>query len=133
ARPLEVDAPQVVRRHRRDRAAAVGGAVERRVVDHRDAAPRGQVHVELDQVAAEGDGVPEGQQAVLGPEGCAAAMRRDPRHFSDSIKPFTNHRCMKRITTTGGSSAIIAAAIMTFQYGTWVPDRGIVSLRPLTP
>src|SRR2546427_8000966 len=131
-RSLESQAAEVGDRHRRDRAGTVGGPLDRRVMDHRHAAVAGQVHVELEQVAAERHGVPERQQAVLGPKGRAAAVGRDPRHFSVSIRPFTNQRCMTRMTVTGGSSAIIAAAIMTFHSGTWVPVRGMRSWSPMT-
>src|SRR5207245_10987391 len=109
----------------------VGGPLDRRAGDHRDGAVGGQVHVELEQVAAERDGVGEREQAVLGPEGRAPAVRRDPRHFSISIRPFTNQRCMTTMTATGGSRTIIAAAMATFHSGS-CEVRGISESIPMT-
>src|SRR5207237_2714287 len=131
ARAPQPKAAQVGGRRGSDRPGAVRGALERGVVDHRDGPVTGQVHVELEQIAAERDRAPECEQAVLGPEGPAAAMRRDPRHFSVSIRPFTNHRCITTITTTGGSSTIMAAAIATFHSGS-CEVRGISESIPIT-
>src|SRR5262249_62191572 len=114
-----------------DRPGAVGRALERRVVDDRHGPVAREVDVELEQVAAESDRALEREEAVLGPEGRAAAMRRDPRHFSVSIRPFTNHRCITTITTTRGSSTIMAAAIATFHSGS-CEVRGIKESIPIT-
>src|SRR5262249_57862479 len=84
------------------------------VVDDGHGAVAREMHVEFHEVAPERDRVLERQEAVLGPERRAAAMRRNPRHFSVSMRPFTNHRCIVTITITGGSSTIIAAAIAMF-------------------
>src|SRR5262249_24778537 len=114
-----------------DGPRAVGGALERRGMNHRARTVARQGHGELERIAAEGDRALEREEAVLRPEGRAAAMRRDPRHFSVSIKPFTNHRCITTITTTGGSSTIMAAAIATFHSGS-CEVRGISESIPIT-
>src|SRR6185369_16129428 len=98
---------------------------------HRDGLVAREMHVELHEIAAERDRAPEREEAVLGPEGRAAAMGRDPRHFSVSMRPFTNHRCITTITTTGGSRTIIAAAIATFHSGS-CEVRGISESIPIT-
>src|SRR5262245_12719107 len=110
-------AAKVGGRHRPDRTGAIGRPVDGGVVDHDDHAIAALVHVELDEIAAERDGALEREQAVLRPEGTAAAVRRDARHFSVSIRPFTNHRCMATMIATGGSRTIMAAAIATFHSG----------------
>src|SRR5437867_2416522 len=57
-----------------DGSRAGGRTVERRIVEYDELAVRGHVEVELERVHAERQSLTEGEQAVLGPEGRAAAM-----------------------------------------------------------
>src|SRR4030042_1453040 len=52
-------------------------------------------------------------------------------HFSLSINPWTNQRCIRITTSTGGNRAIIAAAITRFHSGGCVPV-GMVEAMPTT-
>ena len=72
-------ARELVGGERRQRTAAVGRALQGRVVVHDDDAVAREVHVELEPVRAEGQAVIEGEQGVLRPERRAAAMRVDLR------------------------------------------------------
>src|SRR5205814_752922 len=88
------------------------------------------------------DGAAKGGQAVLGPLGGSAAMGDVPGHrasfppekgyFSVSMSPFTNQRCMITMTATGGSSTVMAAAMMTFHSGSCEPPRGTRASIPTT-
>src|SRR5207249_12065191 len=75
--------------------------------------------------------VPEDGEAVLRREQGATPMRCDPGHFSLSMSPCTNQRCMRTITDTGGSSTIIAAAIAMFHSGS-CEVRGTRNSMPMT-
>ena len=63
-----------------DPPGAVGGAVERLVVDDRELAVGREVHVELDRIGAGLQPEPEGLHRVLGRLGGRPAMRDDDRH-----------------------------------------------------
>src|SRR6266481_1778678 len=69
-------------------ALSVRRPLERRIVDDHDLAVPRQVDVELDEIGAESDGVPEGEEAVLGPEKRAAAVRGQER----GGLPLPSHR-----------------------------------------
>src|SRR6267142_3373228 len=118
------------------------------------------MHVELEKIGAEGQRVAEGEQAVVRPEQCAAPVRGEergdhalrgrgdgahhrgyreeaqrqqerPPHFSVSTSPFTNHRCMSRMTATGGSIASIAVDMIRFQ-SVWASPVPIILVMPMT-
>ena len=82
--PREVRAgiglPDVVHGQARDRSGAVGGAIERLVVDDGELTVGGEVDVELDGIGPGLDGEPEGLHRVLRSLCGGAAVGDDDRH-----------------------------------------------------
>ena len=85
-----VEAAQFGERRASDLARAVGGAVERRIVEDHDRPVRRRVHVEFQVIGAGGETAPESLERVLGGERRAAAMGEQARarcHPSHMIRP----------------------------------------------
>jgi hypothetical protein len=70
-----------------DRAAAVGSAVERRVVDHHQLPIGREMHIELDLLDREARRVLEGEPAVLRPQQRATPVRGDFGHAAEPRSP----------------------------------------------
>ena len=91
--------PDVVHAQARDRSGAVGGAIERLVVDDGELTVCGEVHVELDGIGPGLDGQPEGLHRVLRSLCGCASVRDDDRH-----RPRPGHdRARWRTSSRSGS------------------------------
>ena len=63
----------------RHRTAAVGGPIERRVVQHHDLTVGGGMHVELEHVGTVGTGTAKRNDRVLGRDAGGASVSEGPR------------------------------------------------------
>ena len=111
-----------------DGAGAVGGAVQRRVMDDQQFARLGQMHVEFDAFDRQIEQIGKTRKAVFGPEIAGAAMADDHGHsvFLERLRrpylplstsPLVSQRCMNRTTKAGGTMTKKAALMVMFQLG----------------
>src|SRR5690606_16208093 len=130
--------PQLRQRVLGHQPRAVGGPLQRGVVDDHQMPVPAHLHVQLDAVGAHLQRHLEGGHGVFRRVGRRAAVGVHLRHlpsapayFSLSMSAFTKQRCMTMMTTAGGSSAMMAAAMTRCHSGSWVPE-GMSRWMPMT-